>query len=438
MINLILKKTNNLYTIHEEADSDNYFTPIKQTLEEKFGIKNGINYEKARRGDHIELTKMCLVILSNGIAVENEFIIRSCEKLDLDLYEIMTNFYNIAEKNKSRFPPNTIELYEQILFEKANTSSSSSSLSLSSSFNCKINISNEIYSINNDEDDDAIYSSLKLEEPTDKGSDYHENQEEIFFLEKRNLENKIHKKDTYIYELEIELEERQQKINCLIKSLDDLKRMRTRLNEEFTNDYNILVKEMEQEKHEKNMLEQKCQQMSLLLVEKNESQLMLEKMNTTLSDQVKFLTRRLEQETKQTSSENNTNTLRQSQTIETTFRTNETFFPNENLIVNLFNQYKKLDVCLTDIDEKMCTLKHEYNERIDELVNQNAMQLNLINMLEAKTESVFRKQNVCKNLIRLKKRLTDPIRRPESTFSLKSHEERHLIIHGYFEKFIGK
>ena len=178
--------------------------------------------------------------------------------------------------------------------------------------------------------------------------------------------------------------------------------------------------------------------MSLLLVEKNESQLMLEKMNTTLSDQVKFLTRRLEQETKQTSSENNTNTLRQSQTIETTFRTNETFFPNENLIVNLFNQYKKLDVCLTDIDEKMCTLKHEYNERIDELVNQNAMQLNLINMLEAKTESVFRKQNVCKNLIRLKKRLTDPIRRPESTFSLKSHEERHLIIHGYFEKFIGK
>jgi hypothetical protein len=407
LIHLILNKTNHLYTIHEEDITDcsttyDYFTSIKLVIEEKFFIRNGIDYEKARCGNVIELSKICLIILSNGIGLENESIIKSCERLNLELYEIMTNFYFIAEKNKSKFPPNSIELYEKLLLEKNVTSlndqpmpsfassSNSSSASFSSTINCRItNLSNEIYSFNDDEDDEAIYSSLKDGIRGGGGGMGNMRLEESNFLEKRNYENKLHKKDVYIYELELELDERQQKINFLIKTLNELKRQRTQLNEDLAIEYNMLVKGVEQEKHAKNMLEQKCCQMSFLLAEKNESQLLLEKMNTTLSEQVKFLTRRLEQTNSLKKSEVENVSLKQLQTVESKFKTQETksTFLNEKLIVSLLNQYKQLEKCLMNINQKLDVLKYDCNDRVDELANQNAMHKNLINSLEAKMAS---------------------------------------------------
>jgi len=410
LIHLIFNKTNHLYTIHEEDNTDNnasndYFTSIKLVIEEKFLIRNGIDYEKARCGNVIELSKICLVILSNGIGFENESIIKSCERLNLELYEIMTNFYFIAEKNKSKFPPNSIELYEKLLLEKnvtslndqpmptlasSSKSSYSSSASFSSTINCRItNLSNEIYSFNDYEDDEAIYSSLKdgIRGGGGGGGMGNARLEEGNFLEKRNYENKLHKKDVYIYELELELDERQEKINFLIKTLNELKRQRTKLNEDLAIEYNMLVKEVEQEKHAKNMLEQKCCQMSFLLAEKNESQLMLEKMNTTLSDQVKFLTRRIEQTNSLKKSEAENVSHKQLQTVESKLKTKvetKSTLLNEKLIVGLLNQYKLLEKCLMNINQKLDILKNDCNDRVDELASQNAMHTNLINSLEAK------------------------------------------------------
>ena len=369
LVNMILSKGNDLYTIHED---DNFFPSIKLAIE-KFHIHVGIDYDKAQHGNEFELAKISLVILSNGIAVENECIIKSCERLNLDLYEIMTNFYSIVEKNKSKFPPHSIDLYEKLLMDKnmifcSNPFSTSSSSSLSSAYNCKISsLPHDMYSFN---DDEAIYSSIKLSSDVLR--------EENSFLEKRNFENKLHQKDIIICQLENELDEKQDKINFLLRTLTELKQMRDKMNEDLAIEHDILVNELEQEKRSKIIYEQKCRHLSHLLREKNEKQTILEKMNASLLDKLeKFNKKHYE----------NKNDFKQLQLHETKMKSEfDSKFLNEQLLIGLFNQCKLLDLNLITVSQNLEALRYEYGIRIEEISNTNVAYQNKISSLESKLE----------------------------------------------------
>ena len=114
LINLILRKTAKEAACKIE-DAENPFALIKPIIETEFRIQTGIEYKLAQDGDEHELAKISLILLSNGVALDNEHVIKACEKLSTDQYEIMTDFYTIAERNKSKFPPVSAHVYELFL-----------------------------------------------------------------------------------------------------------------------------------------------------------------------------------------------------------------------------------------------------------------------------------------------------------------------------------
>ena len=203
--------------------------------------------------------------------------------------------------------------------------------------------------------------------------------EEKHFVVKRNLENKLQQRDLLIYELEMELNDKQATINRLMGTLSDLKLMRAKINDDLTIEYEQISKEVEREKNAKHLLEQKCKQMSHLLTEKAENQKNLEKHNALLVEQVKFLTRSVEL-CNQKEVEQASITLGQLRDYEQRLKAN---YVNEQVVLALFSQYDKLGAHLMRLNDKLDNMQCECQEKINEMTNEAIRQQEVIRSLEA-------------------------------------------------------
>lgn len=56
-----------------------------------------------------------MIILIHGVVTEQDQFIRSADKLEQSQYALITQFYGICERDKSKIPPTETKLYEEFL-----------------------------------------------------------------------------------------------------------------------------------------------------------------------------------------------------------------------------------------------------------------------------------------------------------------------------------
>ena len=56
-----------------------------------------------------------MVILINGVANNHDDFLAAANKLDDVVYDSITTFYNICEREKCMVPPNEVKIYDEFL-----------------------------------------------------------------------------------------------------------------------------------------------------------------------------------------------------------------------------------------------------------------------------------------------------------------------------------
>ena len=116
---ILLQAKNNDFKEHASikiADVSDRFDLINMVMVTEFNVSSGFNLGLAVHGDEVELAKVALILLANGVSLENREINDAFEKLDKSHCETMEAFYAIAESHKSKFPPMCVNVYEEFLF----------------------------------------------------------------------------------------------------------------------------------------------------------------------------------------------------------------------------------------------------------------------------------------------------------------------------------
>jgi septal ring factor EnvC (AmiA/AmiB activator) len=332
----------------------------------------------ASQGDEFELGKIALIILSNGVALENKKIIESCENLDLKLYEIITDFYSILEREKSKFPPTSVALYEERLLiyntnrklmELNGTSSQIESWENTvSHFSCSPCPS---------------YSTF-IRDKKRKNFELDEDKERDQYFKMRSLEKDLLKKEILIFDLEDEVKEKQQKIDELSKKIREYESILPKLNsyEQRAYEYDILIKEYEAMKKSKSLLQESFVKISYDLIEESENQEFLKSTNSILADQVDKLNNELEC-LKQKEKENLVEIERLKQ-CESTLNTELIIkMKNEKVFKALLDKMDQLEMRLVYSSEKLDHINYTYKHRIEDLENHNAQYQSINNAFKA-------------------------------------------------------
>ena len=68
-----------------------------------------------------------MVILIHGAANNHDDLFAAAYKLDGVLYNLITTFYNICEREKCKVPPNEVKIYDEFLNSTTNSRRSISS-----------------------------------------------------------------------------------------------------------------------------------------------------------------------------------------------------------------------------------------------------------------------------------------------------------------------
>ena len=360
----------------------NRYDLIKTVIETRFSINEGVNYIAASQGDEFELGKIALIILSNGIALDNKKVIESCENLDLNLYEIITDFYSILEREKSKFPPTSVALYEERLLIY-NTNKKLSDLNATSSqteiwdntvnyFPCSPCPSYSTYVR------DVKRKKIELDEDKDRDQN----------CRVRSLEKELLKKEILIFDLEDEVKEKQEKIEELCKKIKDYESILPKLNsyEQQAYEYDILIKEYEAMKKSKSLLQESFIKISYDLIEESENQEFIKSTNSILADQVEKLNNELEclkQKDKQNVAE-----IERLKQYESMLNSELILkMKNEKVFNALLDKLNQLEMRLAYSSEKLDHINYTYKNRIEELENDNAQYQGINNAL--KNQLVF-------------------------------------------------
>jgi hypothetical protein len=216
-------------------DAATRFEFISMVITSKFLIKSGFDVSLAEEGNEIELSKMTLIILSNGAGLEIKEVIDAFEALGKADYELFQEFYALVEQQKLKFPPNSIESYETFLFMKFDRDRKSLAKGgaecnhnsmLSDSFQtdspARKLMSSEQYLL-------SPMSKASLSSPREKSFN-RKKIEETYFNEKKRLEKEISNKDNLIYELNAEISEQRAEMEEIKKKMEESERKQVEFN----------------------------------------------------------------------------------------------------------------------------------------------------------------------------------------------------------------
>ena len=134
----------------------------------------------------------------HGVVTEQEQFIRAADKLEQSQYALITQFYAMCERDKSKIPPTDVKLYEEFL-----SSTTSGRRSIKGS-----NVSRNLL-------DGASNAANFLLSPMRKASinsPKHKVREEELHNEKKQLEKQLQNKDLVIYDQQALLLEKDQKL----------------------------------------------------------------------------------------------------------------------------------------------------------------------------------------------------------------------------------
>ena len=225
-------------TNFETDDINMRYQVLSFLIKQKFNIKieSSINMAQAQEGDEIELSMLALIILSFGAGLSVKDVVDAFDSLNTPDYELFQEFYAVVEKQKLKFPPQNIEVYEQFLFMKMDNNRKSvmqgraeqnRDSPLSESFQGesparKSNL-NEHYLL-------SPLARTSLNSPRDRNSLSRKKIEETFFNEKKRLEKEILNKENLIYELNAEISDQRAEMEEVKKKMEETERKQVEFN----------------------------------------------------------------------------------------------------------------------------------------------------------------------------------------------------------------
>ena len=231
LVKLILLQTkNNDFKEHAAikiTDVNDRFDLINMVLVTEFNIMGGFNLSQAMSGDEFELAKIVLIILANGVSLENKEINDSFEKLEKSHYETMEAFYSITESHKAKFPPIDVKIYEEFLFLPSKyfgeRSINSTPIRKHSNFvtstphqkNSSMCGAGASYLL-------SPMQKISLQSPRDKH--IRKKMEEEFFNERKKLEKEIRNRENLIYDLKQEINEKNAQMEEIKVQIENFKR----------------------------------------------------------------------------------------------------------------------------------------------------------------------------------------------------------------------
>ena len=241
---ILLQAKNNDFKEHATIkidDINDRFDLINMVMVTEFSISSGFNLTQALQGDEIELAKIALIILANGVSLENKEINESFEKLDKSHYETMEAFYLITESHKSKFPPTSVSIYEEFVFLSSryfgerSVNSTPSRNSKQSSFLTSTPHHNH-KSVSSSSSGGANYllspmGKVSIQSPREKH--IRKRLEEDFFNERKKLEKELVNKDNLIYDLKYEITEHKVKLEEFSNQIENFKRQQIDFNRYF-------------------------------------------------------------------------------------------------------------------------------------------------------------------------------------------------------------
>ena len=215
-------------------DINDRFDLINMVLVTEFHISTGFCLTQAVHGDEIELAKLALIILANGVALENREINEAFEKLDKSHYETMEAFYSITESQKSKFPPTSVSIYEEFVFLPSRYfgERSLNNPSTPSRASAKQHASFITSTPHNHRQTSSYVLSpvqkVGVQSPREKL--LRKKMEEDFYAERKKFEKELANKDNLIYDLKYEISEHKSKLDECVNQIETLKRRQVDFN----------------------------------------------------------------------------------------------------------------------------------------------------------------------------------------------------------------
>ncbi len=225
---ILLQAKNNDFKEHASikiTDINDRFDLINMVMVTEFNISSGFNFSQAIQGDELELAKIVLIILANGVSLENREINESFEKLEKIHYETMEAFYSITESHKSKFPPIDVKIYEEFLFlpskyfgERSISSTPSKKqphFVTSTPHQKSCGAAGASYLL-------SPMQKVSLHSPREKHM--RKKMEEEFFNERKKMEKEIRNRENLIYDLKHEVNEKNTQMEEIKSQIENFKR----------------------------------------------------------------------------------------------------------------------------------------------------------------------------------------------------------------------
>ena len=228
---LLQTKTNDFkeHATIKITDINDRFDLINMVMVTEFNITDGFNLSQAIQGDELELAKIVLIILANGVSLENKEINDSFERLEKIHFETMEAFYSITESHKAKFPPIDVKIYEEFLFlpskyfgersinstpvrKQSNFITSTPHHKNTSSSMCGGGASYLL----------SPMQKVSLQSPREKHM--RKKMEEEFFNERKKFEKEIRNRENLIYDLKHEINEKNEQMEAIKSQIENFKR----------------------------------------------------------------------------------------------------------------------------------------------------------------------------------------------------------------------
>jgi hypothetical protein len=231
---ILLQAKNNDFKEHASikiTDINDRFDLINMVMVTEFNISSGFNLSQAIQGDELELAKIVLIILTNGVSLENREINESFEKLEKIHYETMEAFYSITESHKSKFPPIDVKIYEEFLFltnkyfgERSinSTPSKKQSHFVTSTPHQKSSMCSGAAGGGAASYLLSPMQKVSLHSPREKHM--RKKMEEEFFNERKKMEKEIRNRENLIYDLKHEVNDKNAQMEDIKSQIENFKR----------------------------------------------------------------------------------------------------------------------------------------------------------------------------------------------------------------------
>jgi hypothetical protein len=379
-------------------DQSTYFEIIDMVYREKFLITTGLDLQLAQQGNEIELAKLSIIVLANGVALEVNEILQPFDQLDKANFDVFNMLYVICDKKKAKFPPNEIHIYELFLFQANNNNNNNrnslsggdaSNFSMTNSYSNNNNNSNNNtnHQINNDnfspdspvrknsssENMLSPFSRTSLNSPSHHQRQLRKRLEEEFFREKKKLQKEIVQRDDQVYELNVELEENKMQLDAVLSRIVEFERRLVDFNKykEKSYEYDLLLPQHDDLEKEKVHYEQKCKQLSTSLATLKGVNEQNEKLETQLAH-LSTVCGNLEKKEKVHIQElqHLRNCAHQMKASE------DNCLQKEAKILELISENNELQQLKQEVHDQVKKIKSQYEDAADTLQGENALLLN--------------------------------------------------------------